>query len=404
MRLTSSLVLILVIVASLFGTVITASATGVNENGAIAEKQIDAGDYLEAIVAIDKVLELEPSNIRLLKLKLESLINLESYKEAAGVNDKIFAYDPKYEKEYHRMRAGILNKLNQKEEALKAIDKAISATQADYLNYHFKAQVLAEQRRYLEALEVYNELLKGEVIIGKYPEYIFNGKAQILEKLGKSTEAIEVYNQAIVMNPLQNTDSQMKKIKLLRNLGNKTEADKLFKELIAIFDQMIGLDLKEDKKEFLERKIDLLMDYEKFREAIEVSDQAIGLRPRSRANLSKARALERLGRYREAIEVYDKYLKLDPSSSEAYIGKIKLLATTGKRAEAFNESTIFIENNRNGAIKCFMKANNLNELREASEKGSSKGTLKNERIKCLDLVRAAKFKDALECFNQNQFN
>jgi tetratricopeptide (TPR) repeat protein len=403
MRVISSLVLILVIVASLFGTDITASATGVSESVLIAEKHKEAGDYLEVIVDIDKALELEPKNIRLLKLKLESLISLNHYKAADEVNDRILEYDPKYKKEYHSLRAGILSKLNQKEEALKSLDIAISDNPADCINYHLKAQLLGEQGRYIEALEVYNELLKGEVIIGKYPEYIFNGKAKILEGLGKSMEAIEVYNQAIVMNPLQNTDSQMKKIKLLRNMGNKSEADQLFKELMAIFDQMIGVDLK-DEKEFLERKIDLLMDYEQFQEAIKVSDQAIGLRPRSRANLSKARALEKIGRYGEAIGIYNQYLKLDPSSSEAYIGKIKLLATTGKRAEAFNESTIFIENNRNGAIKCFMRSDNLNELREDSEKGSSMGTFKNERSKCLDLVRAAKFKDALECFNQNQFN
>jgi tetratricopeptide (TPR) repeat protein len=125
-------------------------------------------NYSEALNVINKAIELEPSHVRALLLKGETLTSLGRINEAVNFLNKTITLNP-FCSQAHSTLAGILDSQGSKEEALESCEKAIDFadySDRDYITglYDMKLSILINLGRFIEAKET---LLNAQIILSE---------------------------------------------------------------------------------------------------------------------------------------------------------------------------------------------------------------------------------------------
>ena len=166
-----------------------------------------------------------------------------------------------------------------------------------------KAKILEEEKNYNRAIDLYNEL------IDKYPydENILYKKGLCLEKMEQYKDAIKTFDQSLIINNT-NIDCLYHKGYCFDRLGTKREAMKCFNEVI---------NYKNNKyvEECLLLKAKILLDEERYDEALKELNGILRLYPKNNAaiyfyigyiNSKKGEHQEAINNYLKCIEINDK--------------------------------------------------------------------------------------------------
>jgi tetratricopeptide (TPR) repeat protein len=184
------------------------------------------GNFHEANVSIDKLLEINPENVHVfsaLFIKASGLFMLEEYQKQLELsNELIEISENSLEKLYAlNIKSNALLKLDQYDESEIIIDNILNGDSESESALANKATIFSEQGNYHEAivyyessLEIYNKKIsdynsnktKGKVLLpGKMLNnivseiYVNKGKAH--QKLQETTKALECYNIPLKLDP-----------------------------------------------------------------------------------------------------------------------------------------------------------------------------------------------------------
>jgi tetratricopeptide (TPR) repeat protein len=294
--------------------------------------------YEEALIRINKALEIYPNNLDIKANKGRTLILLGEYDEGAKLLDDNMQKDPTNLRTLEYMQIIFGDLLKDYDNALKYINRALEVSPNNSLFLNKKGLMLYHQGKYQEAIYWYDKALEVE----PKSENVLNNKGLALQDLGKYQEAIYWYDKALEINPKYSTTLGNKGI-LLVTVGNYKEAmefadkalevepDNLeFLNLNALICQTIGEYEKVnnicDKILEIEPKNTTALNYKgiycyrngKYQEAIDYYDKALEIEPKDVDYLNnKGLALQDLGKYQEAIYWYDKALEVDPQNKNA---------------------------------------------------------------------------------------
>ena len=227
----------------------------------------------------------------------------------------------------------------------------------DYTELFQRGNQLFQQKKYIEALEIFERLT---AIAPNIPEF-WEKKGCILSELKRSPEALRCVNKGLELNP--NTASawynkgviltEMKKFpealdsfdKSLEldltfasswyNRGNILVSLHRFDESLDSYDHAIKID--PSHAEFWNNKGNVLNNIGKHEEAILHFNRAIELDPFYVEPLdNKGISLEKLGQYQDAIEFYDKALSISPKNCAALTNKASALIVSEKFSDALD--------------------------------------------------------------------
>ena len=233
----------------------------------------------EAIEAIDKFLEVNPSNNIALTIKGVALVNIEKYKEA-----------------------------------LEAFNKALDLSSGDKFTLSRKGNVLAKLGKYEEAIEVLNKSLE----IDPNNCFTLTSKGDALVNIGKYERALEVFDKSLEINPV-NYYALVNKGVLLVHLGK-------FKKALETSNKSLEIYPKDNFT--LASKGFALVILKKYEEALEVLNKALEIDPNYELTLiNKAFALYNLKRYTEGLEVARKMVDIATDEHFKIYGSLIVIET-----------------------------------------------------------------------------
>lgn len=325
------------------------------ENG---RQKLEDGKPDEAMILLDKALEMEPSNVESIFLKGNALFDLEMDEDALNCFDEVLKVDAtRNDVLYAKSR--VLLCLGHREESEKCIDKVLESEPESVAALNFKGSLLALTERSEEALKYFDRALAID------PEFFYSirYKGMTLSYLGRDEEAIPFLKRAL------KKDKDTKDEKLLiclgcssLNLGEIDEAMEYFdrclefnpenayilslkgcvlsdsgKKRMALgyFDDALNID--PNLFEALKYKGITLFWLNKEKEAINLLNKALSLEPTDEDVLIYLGwSLICLNKYNEGMKFYDKVLSLNTQNTEAMYRKAEVLVDLDKKNEAMN--------------------------------------------------------------------
>jgi tetratricopeptide (TPR) repeat protein len=189
---------------------------------------------------------------------------------------------------FYQLNALINYRLNERDNALKNVDKAITL---DPTNYHIiftKLALLRETEKELEALELIPNY------IDKFPEQaigLYILESFLLYSVGRKKETIE---------------------------NDREQAYECYQKGLDVVDIILSLDPNNDMA--LNNRVVYLAALNKQDEAIEAGENLITLRPEDGNNFDTfGEVLRQFGEYEEAIEMFKQAVKINPGGFYAHI-------------------------------------------------------------------------------------
>ncbi|NOR46454.1 MAG: tetratricopeptide repeat protein [Methanosarcinaceae archaeon] len=184
--------------------------------------------YEEAIEAIDKALEINPSDDIALKIKDIVLATLGKYEEALEVLNKALEINPV--NCYALTSKGkVLAKLGKYEKAIEVFNKVLEINPVNYYALANKGVLLIDLGKIKEALETFNKALE----IDPNDNFALASKGFALVILKKYEEALEVLNKALEIDPNYEL-TLMNKAFALYNLKRYTEGLEIARKMVDI--------------------------------------------------------------------------------------------------------------------------------------------------------------------------
>lgn len=274
----SSLILLFIVSVNLC----SASDGSVNNSGAI----INRGNYSEAIIQYDRVLETDPVSFEALVSRGEALMNLEDFTGALDSFDKALSLDhDSAEVWLHRGYA--LFKLSRYREALESFDRSLRLNNSEKKAWYYRGDTLGILGRYEEALGSYDTAL---MIDGNY-SVVWNERGYYLNTLRRYDEALDSYSKATGID--QNFSDAW------YNLGN------------------------------------MQVRSGRYREAVDSYSRAIDSNSNDTGSLiGKGNALLFLGQYDAALRSFDKAAAIEPNNSLVWYNRGNVLYLMKNYSEA----------------------------------------------------------------------
>ena len=152
--------------------------------------------YMEAVIAFDQALRLDPNCARALQGKGDSLNDLKQYDEALTAYNQAISLNPGFAEAYNG-KGWTLNNLMRYQEALITLDKAIRLDPSLAWAYHNKGIAYTHLNCFDEALTSY-ELA---VLLDPNFAWAYNGKGIALYHLKRYDEALASYELALLLDP-----------------------------------------------------------------------------------------------------------------------------------------------------------------------------------------------------------
>ncbi len=163
--------------------------------------------YEEAIEFFNKAIKLDPSNSLVNMLKGQGLGLLDQYEEAFKAFNKAIELEPNNSNAYMG-KGNVLKGIGKYEDAIKAYDKAIELNPDNSNAYFNKGNLLGILEDYKHAIKLFNKAIE----LDPNNSDAYSNKGYALNKLEQFEDAIKAFNKAIELNP-NKTDYY---IKLLR--------------------------------------------------------------------------------------------------------------------------------------------------------------------------------------------
>ncbi len=251
--------------------------------------------------------------------------------------------------------------LKKYDDAIKAINIAIELEPNDPTSSIEKAGILFTSKKYLEAIAIYNDLIRTK------PEaysYINRGVAK--SDLGDKQGAISDYDLAIAINP-QLAQAYNNRGSAKSDLGNNQEAIGDYDLAIAINPQdAMAYYNRGNTKYYLGNKQGAITDF----------DKAIAINPQyAKAYNNRGFAKSDLGNKQEAISDYDLAIALNPQYADAYNNRGSAKSDLGNNQEAISDYDLAIAINPQDAHAYY-------------NRGHTKYYLGNKQGAIIDLDRA----------------
>jgi tetratricopeptide (TPR) repeat protein len=293
-------------------------------NQGIAE--FEQGDYIEAIAALDRAVDLDPLLTLAWAYQGRVLATDERHTEALISYTQAVALKPDSARALVGQCAAF-NKTRQYAEAGAACEAALQASDGDWWElgpaegWRQYAQALAGQGLYEEALAASSRA------VGIRPDYAaaWSDRGVVLWYLGRYAEAIAATQQALQLDdtnprPWANLGS------ILRTLGQYGDA-------LAAYENALLLD-PNNPTIWANRSV-VLWYLTRYEESLLSANRAVNLDPRLVAGwYNRGTALVSLQRYPEAGEAFNQAFLLDPQNPDVLTGLGFVLSQLGRYGEA----------------------------------------------------------------------
>ena len=292
-------------------------------------------DYTGSLACLNKSLELDPENTRVLYTKIQVLGLLGRHTEALECCNLLLSID--YENTDARIiKAGILNMFQKSDEALECINEVLVSLPKSSDALFCKSNVLLSLERYEEGLACIDSALK---ISSKDPDLLV-AKSNALIMLHRLKEAFPYAEKALKFNP-NNVGAFVVQATIFMKLRN-------FKNALSLCDRALEIDSKNPE-----------------------------------ALIMKSKSLNELGRPEEALCAIDNVLGLYTTNINAHMIKIKSLQLMNKPIEALNYIRRVLKINYADSatqIKYNSDIDNLIKIKDSLESTNGTTNINNEYI------------------------
>ncbi|HLG15923.1 MAG TPA: serine/threonine-protein kinase [Blastocatellia bacterium] len=244
------------------------------------------GRHKEALVCLDRSLELKSDLLAALLNKGAALGGLDRYDEEVELMSHALTLYPESETLWLNKGAA-LRELDRREEAIACYDRALEIKPRYPMALCNKGAALHELDRIEEAIACYDQALTLDPL----SQQAWHNKGNLYLTLGRLDAALDSVKRAVEISPTAN-ESWSKMADILNALGQHME-------VVACCDRMLALNPKD----------------------------AIAL-------ANKGNALNELGRHAEGLLFLDRALELDPEFAEAWYDKGNSLWPLGNREGA----------------------------------------------------------------------
>lgn len=250
------------------------------------ENHYKAKRYEEALVVYDRIIQLDPLEVRAQGNKGNVLGRLGRYEEALVAYNGVLAIDPKHASIWNA-KGDVLSKLKLYEEAVVAYTSALALNPKNALTWATKGDMLSKLRRYEDALVAYNQCLD----IDSKNVLVWISKGNLLSKLRRYEDALVCYNSALGLNP-KNALIWTIKGKMLSKLERYEDA------LVAY---TCASDITPKKALIWVAKGEVLSQLKRYEEALIAYERAHILNPSDVAIAHKCAVLRDLKHHREEL-------------------------------------------------------------------------------------------------------
>lgn len=286
-----------------------------------------AEDKERALADLNKVVELMPDDPEPLRLRGQTLLQMDKFEEALADFDAALKLEPNHVATLESKIDALLE-LKRFEEALKICDEIEKLVPSSAEAIFHRARIAAVQKDFEKALDLLN---KAAELDPKNPAILMI-RAAVYQELKKTEEALKDVNAALVLRP-GNPALLRLRAALLAGSGK-------FSEAIADLEEVRKAESPQDQV-ILNLQLGLLYSAQKYyARAIEHFTKVLEVEPKNAAALrGRGDALLSIGRQAEAIKDYEKALEVDPKDSGLLNNLAWVLATSpdeklrdGKRA------------------------------------------------------------------------
>lgn len=232
------------------------------------------GRHQDAIVCIDKAIELDQHDAYAWSAKGNALVALGRLEEAMTCYDEALRIHPKFAAIWNN-KGIVLHKLRRYQEALTFYASALEIDTQDPIFWSNKGKILCVLGRYEEALACCNQILEIDPSLTG----AWGHKGQLLGLLGRYGEAIESSTRGLELNPQD--------VMCWQNTGLALDALGRHDEAIICYTKALEIDPRDHY--FWVHKGKALAEVSRFDEAFECFDKALEIEPDHTAALESRR-------------------------------------------------------------------------------------------------------------------
>ncbi|RLF48763.1 MAG: hypothetical protein DRN20_03865, partial [Thermoplasmata archaeon] len=272
------------------------------------------GRYEEALKAYDKAISLKKGYAPYWYHRGLCCEALNRYEEALVSYSKAKDLDPSYMKAWFGMGYALEN-LERVEEAVECYRKCTELSPNDKMPYIRLAQAYVKLSQFEQALSAYDEALR----IDPDDTAVLKKKCSILSKLERYEELLQCADAVVEKND-EDPEGWKYKALALKELEKTDEAIESLKKVVSMVDDI----------ECLKDLVNLLMESERYEEALSYANNIIDLAPNNIDGwIAKATCLDNLARVEEAKSAYEKCLELDRNNKSLLVRYASILDTLG---------------------------------------------------------------------------
>ena len=280
------------------------------------------GRFTESIHVAEKLLEKNPEDEKLLRSKMFALNKLNRFTESMPIMEKLLEKNPEDEK-LLRSKMFALNSLGRFTESIHVAEKLLEKNPKDEKLLRSKIFALNSLNRFTESMPIMEKFLE------KNPEdeKLLRSKMFALNSLGRFTESIHVAEKFLEKNP-EDEKLLRSKIFALNSLNRFTESMPIMEKL---------LEKNPEDEKLLRSKIFALNSFNRFTESMPIIEKFLDKNPEDEKLLrSKMFVLNRLNRFTEFIEIVEKLLLRYPDDGSLLSSKAYGLVKVSKYLESTN--------------------------------------------------------------------
>lgn len=210
---------------------------------------------------------------------------------------------------------------DQFEEALEALDKGIEADEDDADLWFEKGATLMRLGDFETALNAFDRVVRLEP---DHMRAVFN-RGDLLARLGHTEEACKAYEKAVELGPKDGRN--------LTRLGQARLEARHFTDALDAFDKAIALN-ENDWEAWSNRGL-ALVNLDRFEEALKCYDKAVAIEPKNPVIFyNKAVACEIMEDLSGALDALRAWIEIEPERAEAYFMMGRLQDRLGFKEEA----------------------------------------------------------------------
>lgn len=161
----------------------------------LVSKYLQAGQWEDALMACEQVLETQPQEELAHQWRGTALYRMGRYEAAADSCDRVIALNPDNAEAWHLL-GDALRHLDRSEEAISSYDRVLTLQPTAEIWYQ-RGDVLARMQRYDAAIASYDQALTTD------PQnyHLWYQRGLLLRKVGHWPEAIASMDQALALQP-----------------------------------------------------------------------------------------------------------------------------------------------------------------------------------------------------------